>query len=469
MTGMGAATTQNVENPSRQLAEFAAGLRLRDLPAPVVEAAKWRLLDLLGVALYGSRFEWSRCVAEFVGRQAGSGDCTVLGTDRRAPAPLAALANGTAAHGFELDDVHDPSVSHPGAVVIPAALAVAENPALCGGELLVAIVAGYELAARMGAAAGEGLVERGFHPTSAGCAFGSAAAAGSCLGLDADRMQNALGVAASFASGLMEFSQDPKGTMIKRLHAGWASQAGVVAAQLAANGFTGPSRFADGRYGFLNVFSDRPDPSRLTAGLGSAFEILCISVKPYACCRLFHSAIDAIRELKREAQLEPDAVTTIEVAGPRLMVDQHMIYDPQSVMALQYSMPLCLAIALAADPLDPSAYLAALGDEAMAGIAAKITASVDPRLDALFPASFPTRVILNLADGRRLEREVLDSLGTPGRPLDGPDLLAKFRAVTGDVLSAAEQDRLIETVMALERVENVRMLGQLLAQGRRSQ
>ena len=207
----------------------------------------------------------------------------------RVPAPVAALVNGTAAHSYELDDTHDPSMSHPASVVIPAALAVAAECDSTGEEVVAAVVAGYEAMTRIGTAANAShVIEFGFHPTALFGGFGAAAAAAKLRGLDSEGLRCAWGHALSMASGSMQFSDETTGTAVKRTHAGYAAQQGVLSVELAVAGIEAPQRALDGKYGFFKLYGREARPELLREN-PARFAIHDISFKPYACCRQFHS------------------------------------------------------------------------------------------------------------------------------------------------------------------------------------
>src|SRR4029077_9548923 len=220
---------------------------------------------IITVALYGSTKPWSRTVVQFVKDQGLSGRSTILGNSGRAPAHLATLANGTMAHAFELDNVRQPGAGvHPGATAFLPALAAGEMQKANGKAFLTAFVAACEVMGRIGVAAGNSLEQRGFHAPGLTGTFGAAVAAGRLLGLDENKMVNALGIAGSYSGGLIEFSRCQEGAMIKRLHLGKAGEGGVTAALLASRGFAGPESILEGKFGFCQTFSDSPKLSYLT-------------------------------------------------------------------------------------------------------------------------------------------------------------------------------------------------------------
>lgn len=258
-----------------ELASFCADLRWAGLPREARERTKELVLDLIGVALRGSAADSSRAVQAFVATQP-RGEANVLGTGLVTGASWAALANGTGAHATELDDVTRESSLHPGVAVIPAALAVAQERASTTTAFLEAVVAGYETTMRVGNALGPASAyRRGFHPTGVAGVFGAAVAAGRLSGLDADGLTRAIGIAGTMASGSIEYVTD--GAWTKRLNPGWAAHAGIVAAGLAAAGFTGPATALDGSHGLLTGYADEPLPELLTANLGRPLQVMKVT------------------------------------------------------------------------------------------------------------------------------------------------------------------------------------------------
>jgi len=224
-------------SPTQKLASFAVNLTFSDISPVVVDHMKWCLLDTVGCGLFGSTLPWGKILGEFARDLGGRRESTILGMAAKASAPNAALANGTMIHGFELDDIHPLSIIHPGSVTFPAALAIGERRGRCTGkEFLTALVVGYEVGIRVGMCVGASHLHRGFHPTGTHGTFAAAAAAGKLLGLDEKRMIHAFGIAGTQAAGLMAAQYS---AMVKRMHAGRASQSGVYGALLAEKGLTG--------------------------------------------------------------------------------------------------------------------------------------------------------------------------------------------------------------------------------------
>ena len=332
------------------LADFCLGIRWSRLDEAVQERTRELLLDLLGVALAGSRQPSSGPAVEVARRLGGAGAACLIGARGGAPAVWAALANGTAAHAVELDDVTTESSLHPGVAVIPAALAIAEECEASPAALLAAIVAGYEVTMRVGNALNPASAyARGFHPTGVAGVFGATMAAGRILGLERDQLVAALGIAGTLASGSLEYLSD--GAWTKRLNAGWAGHAGITAAHLAHAGFSGPATVFEGRLGALHAYSDASDAALLLADLGEPLQVMRVSIKPYACCRYNHGLIDCVLDLARTHRVSPDDVARVRLgvlSGGALLVADPIEQKraPESVVDAQFSAPYAAAVAL---------------------------------------------------------------------------------------------------------------------------
>jgi 2-methylcitrate dehydratase PrpD len=449
---------------AQAIADFVSTLRLEDLPGGVIVAAKRAVLDCLGAALFGTTTEWAHHAREYVQGYGSPGRSHVIGTPWTAAPRDAALLNGLAAHGFELDDTHVPSSSHPGCVVIPAALAAIGDEKVDGRRFLTGIVAGYEVMTRAGMAVAPDHLERGFHPTATGGVFGAATAAATILGLNGSRIVSAFGIAGSLASGLTEFAHDPWGDMVKRLHAGTAAANGLLAAQLAASGYRGPRSVFEGRHGFVRTFGGKPAAARLTKTLGRTFELVRISVKPYACCSNLFAAIDAVKHLMA-AGITPDSVREVTVYGNLDQVRYHAARTGLATIgAAQYSIPYAVAATLHGVIDDPAQAFSerTIRDPRLAAVCKKTRVKPDMRIHALFPKHEAARVVVRLRTGRTAERMVKCPKGSPGNPLSQEELEGKFRRLAGSVPHGPDPERLREGVLALDSVVDMRDILRLL-------
>ncbi|MDH3446443.1 MAG: MmgE/PrpD family protein, partial [Deltaproteobacteria bacterium] len=434
------------------LARYAVDLRYRELPSEVISRAKDCLLDILTVSLYGSTKPWSKHVVQHIKSMGLAGRSTVLGNQRRAPAHLAALANGTMAHAFELDNVRQPGAGvHPGATAFLPALAVAEERRVDGKAFLTACIAACEVMSRIGVAAGNSLEHRGFHAPGVTGPFGAAVAAGRLLGLDEKKMVSAMGIAGSYCGGLMEFSRCEEGAMVKRLHLGRAAEGGVTAAFLAHRGFAGPESVLEGKFGVCQAFSDSPQLSRLTYRLGREFESLNICVKRYACHINAHAPIEALEYLCRENDIEPGDIKEITVAGIEKLVTHHAIYRPKNLMSAQYSIPFCVALSLFHDPQDPESFTEKrVGDKNILAMMRRVRLRVDAEIEKK-GWDRAARVTVSLKGGGHPSTLVVHFKGTPHNPMSPAELEEKARKLTRRFFGEKKLARLVETVRNVEK------------------
>lgn len=456
------------EGVSRRFAEQILALGAARLDPRDVEQVGRLLLDFAGCAYGGSRQAAAAGLRAWAGRYAGTGSSGIIGGGPRVSAPIAALVNGTAAHSYELDDTHDPSMSHPGSVVIPAALAVAAEAGSRGRDVIGAIVAGYEAMTRIGVAVdAAGAIEYGFHPTALFGGFGAAAAAAVLWGLDADALLCAWGHVLSLAGGAMQFADEPKGTAVKRVHAGYASHHGVLAVELTRHGVEAPRQPLEGRYGALRLWGHdtRPEALAVDAGRLAVHEI---SLKPYACCRQFHSMIDGLREVTDNFSAAP-RIRRITVRGPRVLAEQHMLRRPASPMAAQYSLPFVVGATIHLGPERFDAFTPSyLDNEAILRWADLVQVEHDAELQAQYPAHFGSEVSVALDDGSVRTARVLDSVGTPARPLSPEQIAAKVRALCADAEPRLDVDALRAAIAALPERADVRELDELLTASHRT-
>jgi 2-methylcitrate dehydratase PrpD len=376
----------------------------------------------------------------------GEGPCTVFGMNRRYGAAAAALLNGTLGHSLDFDDTHSDSSLHPSAPVVPAALAAAELVDASGEDLVAAIVIGFEVACRLGMALDPTAhYARGFHPTATAGNFGAAAAAGRLFGLDAKAMESAFGVAASQASGSLQFLEN--GAWNKRYQVGEAAMKGLMAANLAAQGFHGAAEALEGKHGFLRGYSDGADFSRAVAGLGEVWETLRIGVKPYPACRYAHAAVDGILALRARHGIDASEVTRIRVGLHRN--GMALVGDPaadkrraRSVVEGQFSMPFAAAVALLRGRFGWDDY-DLLGSAEADALSDRVETFRDESLEGL---THPFGATLDLeARGESFSLRVPNPPGEPETFPDAEALAAKFDALAGPVLnsgSAALQARL---------------------------
>ena len=414
-----------------RLAEYAAKLRYQDVPADVVQRAKDTITDAVGTIVFGYDLPWSRIIVAHARRSGPGGKSRILGLGGPlVQAPSAAFANGALAHAFELDNLTKPgSGVHPGAILLSAGLAVAQERGFTGRDLLTAFIAGSEVMIRIGRATKHTNEARGFHAPGTTGPFGGAVAAGKLLAFDAATMTNALGIAGSLSCGLLEFAKSGTGAMVKRLHLGRAAESGVLAASLAADGFTGPQSVLEGEFGFLRVFCRDFDEAELTRGLGDDWVTRTILMKRFACHISAHTSVQAILDLRAEHGFAGADVAAIRIAGNEKMAKVNNIPSPKDVMMCQYSIPFSVALAHFRDPRDPRGYdESALNDPAIRSLCERVTITLAGGHHD--HATIAAEVQVTLRDGRVLSKTVSDFKGTPERPLDQADLRERFMLLT---------------------------------------
>jgi 2-methylcitrate dehydratase PrpD len=445
-------------NETIQLAEYAASLRYEDLPAHVVQRAKDCITDTVAVIVLGNGLPWSQIISRYAVSIGTGGQSRIVGfAGPTLRAPAAALANGTLAHAFESDNLTKPGAGvHPGATLLPPALAVAQDRGGSGRALITAVVAGFEVMYRIGYATKHSNERRGFHAPGTTGSFGAAVAAGVLLGLDAAQMTNAIGIAGSLAGGLMEFARSGTGAMVKRLHLGRACESGVMAASLAADGFTGPVSVLEGEAGFLKVFCTEWDVADLTRGLGSEFKTMNLCLKRFPVHMTAQTGVQAVLELKREHGFTGGDVDRVTVAGTERMATINNIANPSDIMMAQYSIRFCVALALFRDPRDPASFDdTALVDADIRGMCSRVSVVVADPPARVAGASIVTVLLKN---GRSVTKEVEEFDGTPARPLDRAALKDKFMTLTR-VRYGAEADPMFERLQGLENEAELGWVG----------
>jgi 2-methylcitrate dehydratase PrpD len=451
-------------NESRKLAAFAANLKFEALPPALVQRAKILLLDHFGVSLFASETPWGKIAKKSALRFSCLPESTLYGSSTPVAAEYAALANGTAAHGYELDDSHEGGYSHPGAPVIPAAFGVAEPLGSSGADLLLAIIVGYEIMGRVGNALGaEGIKQH--HPTGQTGVFGAVTAASKIQSATEEQLLNALGIAGSMASGIMQFADDSEGAMVKRLHGGWPAHGGIVASRLALDGFTGPARVLEGRFGFLRSITERFDVAPLTANLGDTWELMRTAVKLYPTCRAHHPMIEAIERLKAKHDVAPNRIKEITVGTTSKALSQQMIYAPASFMSAQYSLPFTAAWALHRETSDPRGLTEeTMSDGQILATASKVKAHLDERFDKSYPR-YAVTIRVTTVDGVAYDEEVWDAKGSSEKPASNDDLIRKFVNVTDGII--AKPQAVVDEILLLEEKTSLASLSAALRDVRR--
>ena len=426
-------------DPTTALAQFAATLRFEQIPAPVLRRAEDLFLDWFASALAGKGARPVESIVRFM-RSMGpvDGPSQIL-TDRSCSSPLvAAVANAAASHFAEQDDVHNGSVFHPAAVVFPPALAVAQAIGASGADLLTASVVGYEVGIRVGEFLGRSHY-RIFHTTGTAGTVAAAAAVGWLLKLDAQQMAHAFGSAGTQAAGLWEFLRTAADS--KQLHTAHAAGAGLTAAYLAADGFTGARQVFDGKQGMAAGMSTDADPAKLSAGLGSRWALAETSFKFHASCRHTHPAADALQQLMREHDLAASAVAkvtaqvhqgAIDVLGP--------VVDPQTVHQAKFSMGTVLGLIAVQGRAGLTEFDADYRSAEVVAFRDKVGMALDAEVDTAYPARWIGKVLVTTTDGRQLAARVDEPKGDPGNTLSRPELEDKAQRLAAYRGGASEAE-----------------------------
>ncbi|MFD5824139.1 MmgE/PrpD family protein [Lentzea sp. NPDC060358] len=461
---------------SQTIARFAVKTAAGEVPPEVGASVRHRILDVLGLCVAGRALDTSAAALAFVAEQGGTGRAHVIGDATPVPAALAAFANGVLAHSLDYDDTHLPSVLHPSASVVPAALAAAQENDASGDLLIAAVAAGLEVCVRVGMAgydprSGNSVFfEHGQHATSICGAVGSAVAAALLGGADEQEIAHAIGIVASQSAGIIEANRT--GGTVKRLHCGWAAQAGVTSARLARHGFTGPPTVFEGRFGFFEAFlRGEYRPEAITDGLGSDWEVPRIFFKPYPANHFTHTIVDAAGIL-REQGLAPGDVESLEIGVPAPVV--RTVGDPiekkrtpSTPYEAQFSGPYAAAVGLfgggglGAELADYAP--AHLADPARQELLRRTTVVADDECTAIFPHQFPAVVRARSRDGREWTAKALANRGGVDNPLTGEEIARKFTDNAAPVLGRVAAQDVVDAVAGLGGTTEVDHLLRLTA------
>jgi 2-methylcitrate dehydratase PrpD len=428
-----------------------------------VEKAKGTLIDYLGCALAGSTWPRSKVALDLMTELGGTEESTIIGTSRKTAVDRAAFLNGMfGSSAPQLDDVMSDSYGHPGVATHPAVLAVGERAGADGKEAIVAIVSGYELAMRVGAAVGREAFERGWHPRGGCNVFAAAVAAGKLLGLNSTEDYCAtLGLAGNKASGLIAaaFFHDAWYML-----SGNAAQDGVVAALFAELGYdAGCTILEDSFGGYCRIVCDDPNWDRLTRGLGHDFEIMNIGQKVHSSSGGTHAAIDAALSIVMEHDIEPEDVERVTVWGSELTAKTMGRPFPDNHINATMSVPYLVAVAISDRQVSlPQFTEQKLRDPRLAELQKRTEVVLDAELDALAPACIPARVEVVTGDGHAYSKEVRSPRGMPADPLTAEELHDKFRSLAGGVLQPSAISETIEMVDDLEQLSSISQLTAVL-------
>ncbi|MBV8411664.1 MAG: MmgE/PrpD family protein [Alphaproteobacteria bacterium] len=454
------------EGPTGRLAEWLRQLTLDAVPGRVQERAKHLILDGIACALVGAQLPWSRVAVETVLRFEGRGERSIIGWGRTASAPVACLLNGTFIQGFELDDFHPLGPLHSASVVVPALLAAAEELGhVDGAAFLRAAIAGFEVGPRVGMALhGSQMLSRGWHSGSVFGTHAAAAASGVLLGLDAARLEDALGLAGTQSAGLMAAQFE---AMCKRMHHGFAARNGLYSALLAAGGYTGIKRVFERPYGgFLSVFGEghAPDAGKITEALGERWETERIAIKPYAAMGALHAPLDAIFHLMRERPIDSEEIARVDIDLSHAAYHHGWwkLERPLTPIAAQMNVAYAIAVAI----LDGAAMVQQFAPQR---IDRDDVWQLIPRIEAHHDAAFDKggaarhcRLTVRLKDGSTRQHFV-EAPRTVAAPLGNLEVVEKYKTLTTGVIDAERQEAIVDCVLRLEHLPSTARLTELLA------
>ena len=442
---------------SRKLAEFTSQLRYEDLPQDVIDTTKKCILDIIGVAIGGSNKPASEIWLDTLNSFGGPEEASLWMPGFPKMSYLyASCANAAFGHVLDMDDLHNSSITHLAVITVPAAIAMGERMGKSGQDIINAVVAGYDVGARIGDAINPSAYWF-WHTTGVAGNFSAAATAGKLLNLDAEQMNHCFGTAGSQAAGLWEFMYD--GAMSKTVHVGKACMNGIIAAELPSRGFTGATRILEGDKGFVKAVAKEYDLDALTRDFGQPYKVMTNSFKPYACCRHTHSANYAIQQLIKEKGLKAENVETILDRTYSTAVDLADNPAPKTLYGDKFSLQYCIAAALVyGDVLDnvftEEATTNPLVQETMKKVAIKLDKAIDAEYKAN-PEKWIHELDVKMKDGQNHHIRVEYPIGDFNNPFDWDMADNKFKNVTAEFLNAKEQEALLDKIHNFEKIDNI--------------
>jgi 2-methylcitrate dehydratase PrpD len=458
-------------NIAESLAKMIYDLQFNDLSEEVIDRTKYLALDFIGLAARGNTFESSQPIHELIRLYGGKGKGIVIGSKDLSPFPqYAALANGSASHSLELDDVINEASLHPAVAVFPTAFALADEHEKSGKDLILASVIGYEVMGLLGKALNPTSVyARGFHPTGIVGAFAAAAVASKLMGLTMEQTVNALGTVGSQAAASMEFLNT--GSWTKRLHPGWAAHNGIIAAQLAKAGFTGPKSIIEGDKGFARAYSyDFNLEDMNTEFSNSDNFILKTSIKPHACCRYKQGPLDIVLDIVKTHDLKPSDIQKINVhivqtGLPIVAFPEEDKRNPQSSVDAQFSMHFGAAVAV----LYRKTLLEQYDDQVVRlpevkELMEKVYCFRGEDLEKEFPKKWPARVEIETSKGTFSDK-IDYPKGDPENPLTWEEMITKFNYVSAPIYDENQQQQIVSEVRKLEGIDKISSLAVSLRGG----
>ena len=451
-------TTNNIY--SAAVAQFVSNIKYEDVPTQVMERLKLLILDSIGCGLYGTNLEWSQILRyTLLAVDQSSNQNLIWGTNQRLSSPHAALINGTQIQGFELDDVHRQGVMHVGAVVLPSLLSIAESKRnMNGKEFLASAIAGYEVGPRVGLCMGPEHIAQGWHSGATLGVFSSAASCARALSLDPLKTLHALGIAGTQASGLMAAQY---GAMVKRMHAGRASQSGLYGALLAQNQFTGIENVFESEYGgFCSTLSrsqDRFDLTQLNNGFGEKWQTMGVALKFYSCVGSNHTTLDGLRKLREARPFTLEEVEEIHVSGSQVTMDHvGWTYVPNGLTSAQLNLSYCVATLLIEGECFVDQFTEAMvNNPERIALAKKVYVHHDEAITAKGSQfRHMVHVQVKLKNQETLDITVEAPRGSEHHFASAEDIIHKFNILASKTLPQHQIDQLVESILNLEKLDD---------------
>lgn len=459
----------NNQSVTREIAEYVIRENYNSIPGNVLTLAKRCLLDNVGVMLAGSASGAAHIIQKYVTHLTKEGASSIVGSTGSAPAHLAALANGVAAHALDYDDTQLSStpdriyglMTHPSSPVLAAALAIAQEEKVSGKKLLEAFCIGFEVECKIAEAINPHHYLRGMHSTGSIGIFGATVAAAKILGLNLAQTEMAIGIAASKSAGIrVNF-----GTMTKPYHAGAAAENGIVSARLASLGYEANSEGLDGKWGFFEVTGGGVEPERILGKLGDPHAMLepGVSIKPYPCGSMVHPAMDTLRDMLIEKDILPDQIKAIRCATQSHVLAGLRYVTPQDELQAKFSMNFCLGIIA----LRRKAGLAEFTDEVVQleevqDMMRKVDAYADPKVEAEGAERMRSVIEVELHNGTLLREVATMSRGMPQRPMSSDELAEKFSECANIVLTKARIEKVIQSSYQIDTLDDVNQYVELI-------
>lgn len=442
---------------AERLAQFSYDLSYDDIPPAVIDKAKHLVLDTVGVCLGSTQIDFGQAALQLVTRWGGAPESTLVGRRVKVPAQNAAFCNGVLGHGQDYDDTHTESVVHPSAALVPVALAVAEQSGRSGREMLAALVGGMEATIRLAIPALNRFHLRGFHTTSIAATFGAALIAARLAKMGRQRALEAAGISGSFTSGLLECI--PAAAGAKRLHAGWGALCGIVAAQLAEGGYTGPATVFEGKLGVYNSFlrGEELDLGVIFNGLGREWEVLNVRPKLYPCCHYLQAFLDAAAALRREHRLRPEAIAKVSCRIAQGAVNivcepWEKKLAPATGYDARFSLPFAVSLMLVKGKAGVAEFSEqSFSDPQIRSLMSRTSYAVEPKYEV---KDMPGWIEVTLKDGTQHRWEIPEVRGNAKNPVALAELLDKFNANTS-FLGTAASSRIADHILDLDKMADI--------------